>query len=88
MTSDNLAQWQSIFQKRKDRYRRWRDLSFFVMVGVYAFSVIDAYVDASLSEFDISPDLSMRVSPTILNNSMERNPFKSSAIGLQCSLSF
>ena len=88
VTSDNLAQWQSIFQKRKDRYRRWRDLSFFVMVGVYAFSVIDAYVDASLSEFDISPDLSMRVSPTILNNSMERNPFKSSAIGLQCSLSF
>ncbi len=88
VTADNITRWQTIFQKRKDRYRRWRDLSFFVMVGVYAFSVIDAYVDASLSEFDISPDLSMRVSPTILNNSMERNPLKSSALGLQCSLSF
>ena len=32
---------------------RWRDLGTFVMIGIYAFSVIDAYVDASLSEFDI-----------------------------------
>ena len=88
ITSENMARWQEIFRKRKDRYRRWRDLSFFVMVGVYALSVIDAYVDASLSEFDISPDLSMKVSPTVINGNMERNPFKSSAIGLQCSLNF
>jgi hypothetical protein len=88
VTDDNLSRWQEIFKKRKDRYRRWRDLSFFVMVGVYAFSVIDAYVDASLSEFDISPDLSMRLSPAILNNSNSTNPVKSSAIGLQCSFNF
>ncbi len=30
------------------------------MIGIYAFSVIDAYVDASLSEFDISDDLSLQ----------------------------
>ncbi|MGI6242127.1 MAG: DUF5683 domain-containing protein [Prevotella sp.] len=88
ITSENMERWQEIFRKRKDRYRRWRDLSFFVMVGVYALSVIDAYVDASLSEFDISPDLSMQVSPAVINSGMERNPIKSSAIGLQCSLSF
>jgi hypothetical protein len=88
ITSENMARWQEIFRKRKDRYRRWRDLSFFVMVGVYALSVVDAYVDASLSEFDISPDLSMKVSPAVINSNMERNPFKSSAIGLQCSLNF
>jgi hypothetical protein len=88
ITSENMARWQEIFRKRKDRYRRWRDLSFFVMVGVYALSVIDAYVDASLSEFDISPDLSMKVSPAVINGNTERNPFKSSAIGLQCSLNF
>ncbi len=45
----------------------------FVMIGVYAFSVIDAYVDASLSEFDISDDLSLRVEPTVINNESE-NP--------------
>ena len=60
----NKAHYQEIFRKRKDRYRKWRDLSVFALIGVYALSVIDAYVDASLSEFDISDDLSLRVAPT------------------------
>ena len=88
ITKENMARWQEIFRKRKDRYRRWRDLGFFVLIGVYALSVVDAYVDASLSEFDISPDLSMHVSPAVINGGLDRNPFKGSAIGLQCSLSF
>ena len=58
------------------------------MVGVYALSVIDAYVDASLSDFDISKDLTLRVSPTMINNSNDRNPIRSNALGLQCSLNF
>jgi len=29
-------------------------------------AAIDAYVDAELSHFDISPDLSMRVEPNIM----------------------
>lgn len=84
----NKARYQEIFKKRKDRYRRWRDLSLFAMIGVYALSVIDAYVDASLSEFDISRDLSLRVGPTVINHGESRNPMKSSAVGLQCSLNF
>lgn len=88
ITSDNIERYKTIFKKRKDRYRRWRDLSFFCLVGVYGLSVIDAYVDASLSEFDISPNLSLRVEPTVINNNTERNPLKSSAVGLQCSLNF
>ena len=63
-------------------------MSMFVMIGVYAFSVIDAYVDASLSEFDISDDLSLRIEPTMLNNQQSKNPFRSSSLGLQCSLTF
>lgn len=84
----NKAHYQEIFRKRKDRYRKWRDLSVFALIGVYALSVIDAYVDASLSEFDISDDLSLRVAPTIINDQSSRNPMKSSAIGVGCSLSF
>ncbi len=84
----NKAHYQEIFRKRKDRYRKWRDLSVFALIGVYALSVIDAYVDASLSEFDISDDLSLRVAPTIINDQSSRNPVKSSAIGVGCSLSF
>lgn len=87
--ASNIERYKEIFRKRKDRYRRWRDMSLFVMIGVYAFSVIDAYVDASLSEFDISDDLSLRVEPTVINNNQRtRNPLRSSTLGLQCSLTF
>lgn len=91
ITDANIQRrYQELFKNRKNRFRRWRDLSFFVMCGVYAISIIDAYVDASLSEFDISDDLTMRVAPTIINskNVAEHNPLKSTAIGLQCSLFF
>ena len=88
ITPANQSRYEDIFKKRKDKYRRWRDLSFFVMLGVYALSVIDAYVDAELSVFDISEDLSLRVEPTILNNGSSRNPFDAASVGLQCSLNF
>ena len=91
ITEANKSRWEEVFRKRKDRYRRWRDLSFFVMVGVYALSVIDAYVDASLSEFDISPDLSIHFAPTIISNSSDMafmNRFRNSGVGLQCGITF
>ena len=87
-TDSDIQRYKDLFKKRKDRYRRWRDLSFFVLVGVYALSVIDAYVDAELSVFDISKDLSLKVEPTIMNNHQSKNPFDSSSVGLQCSLNF
>ncbi|MFC2659219.1 MAG: DUF5683 domain-containing protein, partial [Segatella sp.] len=88
ITKDNISRYQTLFKNRKDRYRRWRDMSFFVLVGVYALSVIDAYVDASLSEFDISKDLSLRVEPAVVNTNNHRNPLQSGGIGVHCSLNF
>lgn len=88
ITEENKEQYQNLFKKRKDFYRRYRDLSVFCLIGVYALSVIDAYVDASLSEFDISKDLSMKLEPTIINNRSSLNPLKSSSLGLQCSITF
>lgn len=80
------TQLKDLLRKRKDTYRRYRDLSIFAVIGVYLISIIDAYVDAELSNFDISPDLSMRVEPTIINN----NPLQpgSKSVGVQCSLRF
>ncbi len=88
ITSANESRYKTLFKKRKDYFRRYRDLSFFVLIGVYALSVIDAYVDASLSEFDISKDLSMKVSPTVINDRLGHHPIKSNALGMQCSISF
>ena len=88
ITDENKTQYQSIFKSRKDRYRRWRDLSFFCLLGVYALSIVDAYVDASLSEFDISDDLTLRVEPAVMNSPATGLAFRPSAIGLHCSLTF
>ncbi len=88
ITDSNKDRYTEIFRQRKDRYRRWRDLGMFVMIGIYALSVIDAYVDASLSEFDISDDLTLRIEPAVLNNQRSSNPFSNSSLGLQCSLTF
>lgn len=75
---------KELLRKRKDMYRRYRDISIFAFIGVYLISIIDAYVDAELSNFDISPDLSLRIEPTIINDK-HRN---GNSIGLQCSFRF
>lgn len=84
----NIEDYKSLFKRRKDYYRRYRDLSIFIMIGVYALSIIDAYVDASLSEFDISDDLSLRIQPAVIKNGASRNPFENAAMGVNCALTF
>lgn len=81
------SQLKELLRKRKDTYRRYRDLSIFAFIGVYLLSVIDAYVDAELSNFDITPDLSMRVEPAVINNSTTSNS-SGRSVGLQCSFRF
>lgn len=87
----NQAHLQDVFRRKKNYYRRFRDLSMFCMIGVYALSIIDAYVDAELSSFDISRDLTMKVTPTVINekySAMRASGLNSSAYGLQCSFNF
>ena len=74
-------------RKQKDTYRRYRDLSIFAFIGVYLISVIDAYVDAELSNFDITPDLSMRVEPAVINSQYSIGSSNKS-VGVQCSFRF
>ncbi len=86
--SSNEDRYKEIFRSRKDRYRRWRDLSFFCLLGVYALSVIDAYVDAELSEFDISKDLSLRVEPAVMTAGQSSKVLEAASFGIQCQLRF
>lgn len=74
-------------RKQKDTYRRYRDLSIFAFIGVYLISVIDAYVDAELSNFDITPDLSMRVELAVINSQYSIGSSNKS-VGVQCSFRF
>ena len=79
---------ESLLKNRKDRFRRYRDLSIIAFIGVYALSIIDAYVDAELSNFDISPDLSLRIEPTIIKSDNTNSSYKNNNVGLQCRLTF
>ncbi|MCI1648521.1 MAG: DUF5683 domain-containing protein [Bacteroides sp.] len=81
------SQLTELLRKRKDLYRRYRDLSIFSFIGVYLLSVIDAYVDAELSNFDITPDLSMHVAPSIID-SQTYNKSLNKSVGIQCSFRF
>lgn len=87
----NMNRLQEIFQRKKNFYRRYRDLSVFCMIGVYALSILDAYIDAEMSSFDISRDLSMKVHPAVINerySAMRGSGMSTTSYGLQCSLSF
>ena len=71
-------------KRGRDLYRRNRDLSIILTVGFYLICMADAYVDAQLFDFDISPDLSLRIEPTY-------NPSTSSSsrlLGFNCSIMF
>jgi hypothetical protein len=71
------AHFKSVFKRKKDFYRRYRDLSIFFIAGVYVLSIVDAYVDAELSTFDISPDLSLSIEPQFISGGVytSSNPF-------------
>lgn len=88
VTKDNEERYKEIFRSRKDKYRRWRDMSFFVMLGVYAISVIDAYVDAELSVFDISNDLSLTIEPAVIPNHGGGSLLDRQSLGVSCKLNF
>ncbi len=59
-------QWfQKSLKNKKDYYRRYRDLSIFGMIGLYAVQVVDACVDAHFFNFDVSDDLAFQWQPEL-----------------------
>ena len=76
---------QSTLKRGNDFYRRYRDLSILASILVYGLSILDAYVDAELYTFDISPDLSLRVAPEV---GLPKLGIPSYQLGVNCSLTF
>ena len=76
--------FRSQLKRGRDYFRRNRDLSIILTVGFYLICMADAYVDAQLFDFDVSPDLSLRIEPVI-------NPgtsYSARLYGLNCSFKF
>ncbi|MBD5217984.1 MAG: hypothetical protein HDS73_05780 [Bacteroidales bacterium] len=83
--SDVDKSWlESTLRSRRDYYRRNRDLCIIFCVGLYLLCMLDAYVDASMAHFDISPSLSMDVAPSLILDKGARRP----AAGLTWALTF
>ena len=81
--------FKSVFKRKKNFYRRNRDLSIFCIAGVYLLSIIDAYVDAELSTFDIGSDLSLSISPQMLpSGSVYGGNPKTSSPGITFNLTY
>lgn len=64
--SNNRTYFENAFKRKKDTYRNWRDYCVVGMLGVYLVSIVDAYVDASLYHFDVSPDLDAFNNPSVV----------------------
>lgn len=81
--------FKTIFKNKKNYFRKYRDMSIFAFAGVYMLAVIDAYVDAELSSFDISKDLSMSWGPTVIQQSPKGGLMqRQTAPGIQCNITF
>lgn len=50
--------------------RRDRDFMVILIGGMYILQMIDAHVDSHLKEFDLNPNLKVRVEPTISNDAL------------------
>ena len=86
--SGREEQFKALFKRKKDYYRRYRDLSAFCFAGVYLLSIVDAYVDAQLSVFDINPDLSLHLEPAVIPTGGSPGSQRRAAYGVGCSLHF
>ena len=85
--SDLDTSWlQKTMKNKRDYYRRYREICVIAMVGVYLINIVDAYVDASLAHFDISPDLSLDVTPSAIDSPLPGGRLP--AMGVQCAISF
>ena len=79
----------------RDVYRRYRDYSIVATAAVYLLQVIDANVFAYMHDFEVTDDLTMQVSPTVLlpyneyaMNTPVMNGSGSSAIGMRIGFTF
>ncbi|TFH27092.1 MAG: hypothetical protein E4H10_05030 [Bacteroidia bacterium] len=66
-------------------WRRYMELSYIGLVVVYAFQVLDAYVDAHLHNWNVNDNLSMGVAPS-LQPLMHPSSLTGQSVGITCTL--
>ena len=84
------AAFTNLLKSGMDRARYNRDLSIIVTIAYYGLTLIDAFVDAHLYDFDISPDLSFKLRPSIISDKLTFNQLSKPSVsyGLTGSIKF
>ena len=59
LDSSNSSYYTKVIKTKLDNYRRNRDLCIIATAVFYLLTIVDAYVDAQMFDYDISPDLSL-----------------------------
>ena len=74
----------------KNLYRRYRDYALLVVAAGYFLQAIDANVFAYMHNFEVTEDLTMDISPTIIapNTDFAMAPAYSPAVGLSIGFRF
>jgi hypothetical protein len=62
----NYTYYKDALLRMVDYYKRYRDLSYIGVAAWYLISILDANVDASLNNFDISNNLNLTVAPALM----------------------
>ena len=86
-----LAEYEEVQSTINQNYlKAWRrqvELSYITLVGAHALQILDAYVDAHLFYWDVTPDLTLRIEPNIVPL-VSPSGYLNNNYGLKCSLSF
>ena len=77
-----FAWYKENMLREVDYYKKYRDLSYIGIAAWYLYTILDANVDASLYNFDISKDLDMTFEPVMLPLSGQ------ACVGLSLKLTF
>ncbi|MCQ2336252.1 MAG: DUF5683 domain-containing protein [Paludibacteraceae bacterium] len=86
LNSSNIDYYKRTFRNKMEGYQRNRDLSIIGIAVLYMLSLIDSYVDAQLRDYDVSPNLSMHIGPTVIPPSIHNE--LSTSVGMGCKLKF
>lgn len=57
-----------ILPRGRDGYRRYRDLCMLGTAVVYLLNIVDAMIDAHFFNYDVSDDLSFRITPALMDD--------------------
>ena len=68
----------------RDVYRRYRDYSLLAIALAYVIQIVDANVFAYMQDFEMSDDISMNLTPAVINTQYAAQP----AVGLSLGLRF